>query len=295
MAQDNEEALRILLLLGQAFLPSAKHVLLMLARTASTGGLTLANAAKDRIDGLGRLGHVRSVNQLSGEIQTLDITDGIDREDIRLLNRLCRQAGCGFAVTKLNTPNGTRTALQFSRVNASTMEAVLNAAIGSNLVTESEIAEAVTNPVPTGDSMKHMGNEWTRVSEGEWRHVFNSADGSAMVATARADGSWEVRDKEIDMPAMIGNETLAGVAVDQGMDLGGALSAATANLEALKDPKIMEEHKRRMRTPEHQASLRSKDVIKSAEAVGKRSRAKSKKKLGNDRAYAVERDRKVRR
>lgn len=292
MAQDNEEALRLLLILGQALLPSARHILLMAARVTSKAGVFTADAVRDRLDGHGKLGHVRNVGRLGGEVQTLDITDKIDREDIRALNRLCRRAGCGFAVTKLDTPEGTRTCLQFSRLSASTMEAVLRAAVGERILTQEDVDQAVADPDPAPGEMTlpMMGRDWKRMGADEWAHDFTTAAGERLHAVARADGSWEIHDPSIDLPHMLGNEVLAGAATDQGRDLGGAINAASAYIDALKSPEIMREHEQRTTSFEHMAQLKSKDVIKASKETSRRVDAKSEKRgLNQARAQRPER------
>lgn len=276
MAQDTEETLRIILLLGQAVVPAARDILGLMARSVTVIGRTGAHAARggydyvaNRVDGMGRTGVVHSAKSLSGAVQTVDVTDKLGRADIHELGRLCRKCGVGFAVTKIGMGDGTRMAIQFSAADASTMEAVLNAALASRLATGDDLDRACSTPDPAAERIAFAGSMWTR-SGTEFRCGFEAHDGQKMIAHASPDGSWSITDSA-GRVAMAGPEVLKGRAgEDLGGDLGGALTLASANVRALSDPKVAQANARWRTSPEFIRGLRSKDIIKAASNVVER-------------------------
>lgn len=276
MAQDTEETLRIILLLGQAVVPAARDLLGLMARAVTVVGRNGARAARtgldaaaDRIDGMGRHGVVRSAKSLSGAVQTIDVTDKLGRADIHELGRLCRSCGVGFAVTRMNAGDGTRMAIQFSAADASTMEAVLSAALASRLATEDDLDRACSSPDPAAEKIDFAGSLWTR-SGSEFTCGFETHDGQKMTARASPDGSWRITDASGAI-AMAGPESLKGRAcADLGADLGGALTLASANMRAMTDARVAQANARWRSSPEFISGLRSKDIIKAASEVVER-------------------------
>lgn len=277
MAQDTEETLRIILMLGQAVVPAARDILGLMARAVSVVGRTGARAARtgigaatDRIDGMGRHGVVRSAKSLSGAVQTIDVTDKLGRADIHELGRLCRACGVGFAVTRIQAGDGgTRMAIQFSAADASTMEAVLSAALASRLATGDDLDRACSTPDPAAERIDFAGSLWTR-SGSEFTCGFETHDGQKMTAHASPDGSWRITDPS-GAVAMAGPESLKGRAgADLGADLGGALTLASANMRAMSDAKVAQANARWRSSPEFISGLRSKDIIKAASDVVER-------------------------
>lgn len=276
MAQDTEETLRIILMLGQAVVPAARDVLGLMARAVTVVGRTGAKATQagfravtDRVDGMGRTGVVRSAKSLTGAVQTVDVTDKLGRADIHELGRLCRACGVGFAVTRINAGDGTRMAIQFSAADASTMEAVLNAALASRLVAKDDLDRSCSTPDPAAERIDFAGSLWTR-SGSEFTCGFETHDGRKMTAHASPDGSWSITDPA-GAVAMAGPESIRGRAgADLGADLGGALTLAAANMRAMTDAKVALANARWRNSPEFIAGLRSKDIIKAASDVVER-------------------------
>lgn len=270
MAQETEETLRIILLLGQATVPAARDALCMMARAVSVigrRGAAAAHAGADavtaRVDGMGRRGVVRSAKKIKGPVQTVDVTDKLDRADIHELGRLCRSCGVGFAVTKMDVGGASRMALQFSASDASTMEAVLNAALASRLVDDADLSESCAVAEPGSPSLEFGGEVWRR-SGSEYRCDFKRHDGADMSAFASPDGSWRIVGADGQV-AMSGPEMLSGKAgAELGADLGGALTLASANMTTLSDAQLAMANQRWRTSPSFISGMRSADVIKAA-------------------------------
>ena len=274
MAQDTEEALRVLLMIGNAVIPAGRDIIRLLARVSSNvartgwkGGKMVVGRSLDHIDGCGSTGWVRSANKLSGQVQTVDITDRLDRPDLHQIATLCRQAGAAFSVCELKQENRpSRTLLQFSASNASTMQAVLGAALASNIVTEADLDEACTEPKVGNGPISYGGRTWEPAAgdPGALSTTFNDAAGKPMTAVARPDGSWSVNDAT-GKPALIGAEPIAGKA-DQsfGESIGGALAACSSRIAALTDPQIYRENARLATGYDRMRTMSAKDVTLSA-------------------------------
>lgn len=274
MAQDTEEALRVLLMIGNAVVPAARDIIRLLARVSSNvaragwrGGKMVVGKSLDRIDGRGSVGWVRNASRLTGSVQTVDVTGRLDRPDLHQLAALCRQAGAAFSVCELKQDDGpARTLLQFSASNASTMQAVLGAALASEIVTESDLNEACSEPKAADAPISYGGRTW-QPAEGEPGALttrFSNAAGQPMTAVAKPDGSWSVNDAT-GMPALIGAEPTAGKADPMfGESLGGALAACSSRIAAMADPQIYRENAKLATGCDRMRSMSAKDVTSSA-------------------------------
>ena len=114
MPGENEEAMRVLLMLGQAVLPPAREVLIITMRALARGTGKVAggagrvagrgaNHAISHVNGLGRYGLVtehtlrRDRNDVI-KLVNLGKEGALDRSDLSLLSDICRKHRIGFAV-----------------------------------------------------------------------------------------------------------------------------------------------------------------------------------------------------
>lgn len=280
MPQDTEEAMRVILMIGNAVVPAGRDLIRMLARISATvgrtgwkGGKLVAGKALDRFDGMGGVGMVRSPGKLKGPIQSIDVTDRLDRADLHQVAALCRRVGVGFSVSEL-VADGSKphTIVQFSAQDASTLQAVLQVALEQSLVDESDLAEACSTPSLADAPIERAGRTW-RADGDALRADFHDANGQPMSAVARGDGSWEIRDATGKPALSTGSELRGAADAALGANLGGSVEAASARIGALENPQIARANARLATGPERMRAMSAADVTRAASRAVERKNA----------------------
>ncbi len=280
MAQDTEEAMRVIFMIGNAVVPAARDIVRMLGRVSATvgrtgwkGGRLVAGKAMDRVDGMGSVGMVRSAGKLKGDVQTIDVTDRLDRADLHEMASLCRKLGVAFSVSDVvSDGRASHTLIQFAAQDASTIQAVLQISLETRIVSEHDLDEACSTPRLSDAPLMHGGRRWAGDGSA-LRTDFVDAGGQPMTATARPDGSWEISDAT-GRPALHAGSELRGAA-DPGLgaDLGAALTAVSARIGALEDPQIARANAKLATSPERMKSMSAADVTRAANRSVERKRA----------------------
>lgn len=283
MAQETEECMRIIIMLGNAVVPAARDVIRLIARASigalKAGGSKAASAVTDRVDGLGRNGIVRNAARLGGTVQTLDVTDKLGRDDLHDIGRLCRKCGAGFAIVRMDTGASSRLAIQFRAQDASTIQAVLSAALEERVVDDRDLDEALS-PCRPAEPVRYGGLDWSGNRDGGLQAAFTSADGRAMTASAGPDGSWSISGPTGEVE-MVGAQTLQGSAGEgpgRGQDWSLAMASAHAN--AIGDEAVAQASKRWASSREYISGMRSADVIAAANGAVKKRKAANAPKPG---------------
>lgn len=285
MAQDTEEALRVILMIGNAVIPASRDIIRLLARVSATvgrtgwkGGKLVAGAAMDRIDGMGTKGMVRNTAKMKGAVQTIDVTDRLDRADLHEMAALCRKLGVAFSVSDIvSDGKAEHTLIQFAAQDASTIQAVLQVALDYRIVNEADLDEACSTPALSDAPLAHGGRTWA--SDGQaLRTEFRDAAGQPMTAIARPDGSWEIADVTGKTALHAGAELKGAADPGLGADLGAALTAVSARIGAMADPGIARANAKLATSPQRMKSMSAADVARSA------ARAVERKKSAGTRA-----------
>lgn len=281
MAQDTEEALRVILMIGNAVIPASRDIIRMLARVSATvgrtgwkGGKLVAGKALDRVDGMGSVGMVGNPSKLKGAIQTIDVTDRLDRADLHEMGTLCRKLGVAFSVSDIvSDGKAAHTVIQFAAQDASTIQAVLQIALEYQIVSEGDLDEACATPRLSDAPITFDGRRWA--SDGSaLRTDFRDASGLPMTAVARPDGSWEITDSTGKTALHAGAELKGAADPGLGADLGAALTAVSARARALSSPEIARANAKLATSPQRMKSMSAADVTRAAyRAVERKSSA----------------------
>ena len=127
MAQDTEEALRVILVIGNAVIPASRDIIRLLARVSATvgrtgwkGGKLVAGAAMDRIDGMGTKGMVRNTARCRCGSTDHRCHDRPTGRDLHEMATLCRKLGVAFSVSDIvSDGKAEHTLIQFAAQDAS--------------------------------------------------------------------------------------------------------------------------------------------------------------------------------
>ena len=164
MPGENEEAMRVLLMLGQAVLPPAREVLIITMRALARGTGKVAggtgriagrgaNHAISHVNGLGRYGLVtehtlrRDRNDVI-KLVNLGKEGALDRGDLSLLSDICRKHRIGFAV--FEDPATGYFAIEYKMKDQEALAACIETAIERKLISNADVDNAMRGPVESG-------------------------------------------------------------------------------------------------------------------------------------------------
>ena len=179
MPGENEEAMRVLLMLGQAVMPPAREVLILTMRAlargtgkvAGTAGRTAqrgANHAISHVNGLGRYGLVtehtlrRDRNDVI-KLVNLGKEGALDRSDLSLLSDICRRHRIGFAV--FEDPATGYFAIEYKMKDQEALAACIETAIQRKLISNADVDSAMRGPVEKGNGPQSVNPRNERSSE----------------------------------------------------------------------------------------------------------------------------------
>lgn len=168
MPGENEEAMRVLLMLGQAVMPPAREVLILTMRAlargtgkvAGTAGRTAqrgANHAISHVNGLGRYGLVtehtlrRDRNDVI-KLVNLGKEGALDRGDLSLLSDICRRHRIGFAV--FEDPATGYFAIEYKMKDQEALAACIETAIERKLISIADVDSAMRGPVENDEPVQ---------------------------------------------------------------------------------------------------------------------------------------------
>ncbi len=160
MPGENEEAMRVLLMLGQAVLPPAREVLIITMRALARGTGKVAggagrvagrgaNHAISHVNGLGRYGLVtehtlrRDRNDVI-KLVNLGKEGALDRSDLSLLSDICRKHRIGFAV--FEDPATGYFAIEYKMKDQEALAACIETAIERKLISNADVDNAMRGP-----------------------------------------------------------------------------------------------------------------------------------------------------
>lgn len=164
MPGENEEAMRVLLMLGQAVLPPAREVLIITMRALARGTGKVAggtgriagrgaNHAISHVNGLGRYGLVtehtlrRDRNDVI-KLVNLGKEGALDRGDLSLLSDICRKHRIGFAV--FEDPATGYFAIEYKMKDQEALAACIETAIERKLISNADVDNAMRGPAESG-------------------------------------------------------------------------------------------------------------------------------------------------
>ena len=173
MPGENEEAMRVLLMLGQAVLPPAREVLIITMRALARGTGKVAggagrvagrgaNHAISHVNGLGRYGLVtehtlrRDRNDVI-KLVNLGKEGALDRSDLSLLSDICRKHRIGFAV--FEDPATGYFAIEYKMKDQEALAACIETAIERKLISNADVDNAMRGPVESGVQMPANPND----------------------------------------------------------------------------------------------------------------------------------------
>ena len=160
MPGENEEAMRVLLMLGQAVLPPAREVLIITMRALARGTGKVAggtgriagrgaNHAISHVNGLGRYGLVtehtlrRDRNDVI-KLVNLGKEGALDRGDLSLLSDICRKHRIGFAV--FEDPATGYFAIEYKMKDQEALAACIETAVERKLISNADVDNAMRGP-----------------------------------------------------------------------------------------------------------------------------------------------------
>ncbi len=227
---ETEEAMRVVIMLGQLLVPGAKEVSRLLARAVAQGtkvgaqGVArgagaVASKAKDAYetsqnakDEAGRLGWVKRSALDGRDLMMADMPEALDREDLSAFGQACNQLGVRFAVCEV----AGESRLVFEAESAEAMQAASSALLKGYRATSEETAELALAEDPKGD-FRRNGADFSQTSPG----TYEAAGPDNTSVRVAADGKWSVRDA-------------SGVALTpQGMPLEGKVDASKSKTAVL--------------------------------------------------------------
>lgn len=210
MAQDSEETLRLIIMLGQAFVPPVRELMAVTARLAGraaarAGSLAAAaarqaagravSAVADASVGHGSVGIV-GAGGLGGQTGLVDVTEFFsDREDIARLNETCRGLGIGVRIHR--NPADGRLAVEFATRDAAKFDWAMGALFARTVDADRLRSELAG---PDGE----LPDGWTMNADGSASRDVSTLSDKIYRATAHPDGTWEMRGPDGNVAKMEG-------------------------------------------------------------------------------------------
>lgn len=216
---EQEEAMRMLIVLSQAVLPLARDCVKMLARATARAGIAGAGVAgrarravTDRIDFRGDAGIVNARRLRGKELSFVQLDGALDRPDLHELADACRRLGVGFTVL---TDGSGRSTLCFRTRDAETMNWATHQLLGAYRIEGEEAVEVLDAPrLPSaGEALErgleakpfeHDGLTWSpdregRVAEGSsWSCELDRPGGGRARLTVGLGGRWAITDEHAE-------------------------------------------------------------------------------------------------
>lgn len=205
---ETEEAMRLMIMLGQLFVPGAQEIVKLFARgvgyTAKMGakGAWFAADAGARkilnsLDGHGDYGWVK-LNKVEGQSRQMIMVDALKREDLSELNQVCQKLGVQFGVMEKDG----KSMLVFDAKNAEILKNCSDLLVKGYHIKPEEVqtpeldkipdspdGAAVTPQVP--DTIEVNGFEFKKTAPGS----YVATDNAGHTLNAAMDGTWSVRDE----------------------------------------------------------------------------------------------------
>lgn len=327
MPGENEEAMRVLLMLGQAVMPPAREVLILTMRALARGtgkvagsaGRTAqrgANHAFSHVNGLGRYGLVtehtlrRDRNDVI-KLVNLGKEGALDRSDLSLLSDICRRHRIGFAV--FEDPATGYFAIEYKMKDQEALAACIETAIQRKLISNADVDSAMRGPVEKGngpqsvnlrnersseqskeypalapESIEYLGESWKLdQSDGMYKRKFTGWDGTAYTAAMTTAGAFRITDSDGRL-AKIGNQACEG-------DVKGAfiegrsdvLVRCHSQIETLKDREAFEGSVKLQQRPGRTKQMGSHEVIRAANMRDAADRKANRHQIGNQNRPAT--------
>lgn len=286
MANEDTEAMQMIIMCGQALIPVGRELAVIALRALSVpargvarAGKTGLRAAVSHAPGLGDTGLVGARRMKGVPTEVVEVTDGIQRPDLRELSDVCRRNGVSFTVLK---DRSGRFGVRFAAADAEFMRLAMVRTVKNYLPDEGEAAAgmaqapsqkdqgpdgAAAAPRESADEVVRRAAEvcpepapgqaarkftrrcltWTPVpEEGVFgkRFVSHVDSGSRpLTLVASTDGSWEVRELGGDSPTTVGGMPVCGRAdASLGGDLFAAIDCAVAAGITAGDGEVMREN-----------------------------------------------------
>lgn len=309
MPGENEEAMRVLLMLGQAVMPPAREVLILTMRAlargtgkvAGTAGRTAqrgANHAISHVNGLGRYGLVtehtlrRDRNDVI-KLVNLGKEGALDRSDLSLLSDICRRHRIGFAV--FEDPATGYFAIEYKMKDQEALAACIETAIQRKLISNADVDSAMRGPVEKGngpqsvnESIEYLGESWKLdQSDGMYKRKFTGWDGTAYTAAMTTAGAFRITDSDGRL-AKIGNQACEGDV--KGAFIEGrsdALVRCHSQIETLKDREAFEGSVKLQQRPGRTKQMGSHEVIRAANMRDAADRKANRHQIGNQNRPAT--------
>ncbi|MBE6468461.1 MAG: hypothetical protein E7001_00475 [Coriobacteriaceae bacterium] len=243
MSSENEEVVRIIMMLGQAVCPRPRDIVRMTMRGMARVGLAsyqagrfAVSAAASHVDGFGRSGIVAMDRTRREPTHLIDVSDIFSsRRDLHELGRICREKGIGMAVWE-DAETGYL-GIEYKMRDASAMEGVVDIALKRGIITTGDIADAMgrREALQAGAPTKAHGHAWTPSEDkGRLQAKGVDADGAALTASVAKNGTWGLTDADGAIKEIAGHEMRG-----QAPTVDEALVQASAALSSAGDAEIV--------------------------------------------------------
>ena len=312
MPGENEEAMRVLLMLGQAILPPAREVLIITMRALARGTGKVAggagrvagrgaNHAISHVNGLGRYGLVtehtlrRDRNDVI-KLVNLGKEGALDRSDLSLLSDICRKHRIGFAV--FEDPATGYFAIEYKMKDQEALAACIETAIERKLISNADVDNAMRGPVAVGlppvglppapENIEYLGESWKLdQNDGMYKRKFTGWDGVVYTAAVSTAGAFRITDPD-GHTAKIGNQICEGD--DKGVlreDRADAIVRCHTQIETLKDREAFEGSVRLQQRQGRTKQMGSHEVIRAVNMRDAADRKANRHQIGNQNRPAT--------
>ncbi len=310
MAGENEEAMRIILMLGQAALPPARELLIMTMRALSRGAGKVAdkagnvakrgaNSAVSHVNGLGRYGMVSGRSLRRDPRDTIKLVDvggegALSRDDLSALAEICRQHRVGFSV--FEDPATGYFAIEYKMRDEQALSACIQTAVQRKMLTNADVESAMRGPVASEatvanaaaktlpaapEKIEYLGEEW-KLDETDsfYKRPFKGWDGIAYTAAVSTAGDFRIIDQD-GRTAHIGKQLCEGSAKGSLRDAREeALTRCRAQAETLKDVEAFACSVKLQDRKGRTAQMGSKELIRAVNLRDAQDRKANRRKVG---------------
>lgn len=283
MANENEEALRLFILLGQAIIPAAKDVVKLLTyhgfRIGKDVAQHLGSTAANHIGGLGELGQVNLAKIKNKELVFTEAID-LSRADLRELNSHCNKLGVAFSV--VTRPDGAK-ALAFAAQDAAAFDFAINQLSSVYGITESEKKDIKLAAQPDYEPAGNFVHDGSTFIKDEATHSW-SAQTNGLTTVVDSHGNWRIEKdgQTLTMP----DKSLAQGRVDAGGVMAATVHACALS-KALSNPLIVQHAQdHTTKTAELIKQANASTVLANAELAAKKQQPTRKNSRSHAKSHA---------